>query len=104
VRVELLWFEGCPNHEPARHLIAEVLAASAIRACVEFIEVLDAEAATRLRFPGSPTIRVDGKDIEPDFVDAGPWGLACRTYRTPHGLRGVPERAWLERALTAAGR
>lgn len=102
VRIALLWFEGCPNHLSARHLITDVLAANDLSTSFELVDVADAEVAARLRFPGSPTIRVNGKDIEPGFVEAGPYGLACRVYGTAEGVRGVPERAWLERALAEA--
>lgn len=103
MRLELLWFEGCPNHEAARTLIRDVLATSPIAAVVEFVEVGDSDEAARRRFTGSPTIRVNGTDIEPGFVEAGPYGLACRVYLTASGIRGVPQRQWLEAAL-AGGR
>lgn len=100
-RIELLWFEGCPNHEAARSLISDVLRAYRIEASVDFIEILNGEMASRLRFPGSPTIRVNGVDIEPGFVEDGPYGLACRPYLTAGGAHRVPKREWLVKALSA---
>ena len=55
--------------------------------------------AATMRFPGSPTIRVDGVDIEPGFIDPGDYTPRCRLYRTSAGLRGVPDPAWIEDAL-----
>ncbi len=51
------------------------------------------------RSPGSPTIRVDGRDIDPTYEDAGDYTPPCRLYRTPNGLEGVPPRQLIEAAL-----
>jgi hypothetical protein len=101
-RVEFLWFDGCPNHEPARALLDEVIAAIAPGTPVEAIDASDPEVAAAHRFAGSPTIRVDGVDIDPSFVDPGDYTPRCRLFRTPDGLRGVPPREWIEKALARA--
>ena len=102
IRVEFLWFDGCPNHEPARALLDDVIAAVAPGTLVEAINASDPEVAAAHRFPGSPTIRVDGMDIDPSFVDPGDYTPRCRLFRTAEGLRGVPPREWIENALTGA--
>lgn len=53
-------------------------------------------------FPRSPTIRIGGIDVEPGFIDSGEYSLRCRLYRTAEGLSGLPEPAWIERALASA--
>ena len=63
------------------------------------IDAGDPGVAAELRFPGSPTIRVDGRDIAPGFEDPCDWTPRCRVYLTPDGLRGVPPRAWIVAAL-----
>jgi hypothetical protein len=98
-RVEFLWFDGCPGHEQARALLDEVIADIAPGTPVEAIDASDLSVAAAHRFPGSPTIRVDGHDIDPTFEDPGDYAPRCRLYRTPEGLRGVPPRAWIEAAL-----
>ena len=98
-QIELLWFEGCPNHLKARQLIDDVLTELRIEASVELIEVPDLAAGNRVRFLGSPTIRVDGADVEPGFTPCDDCTPRCRVYPTPTGLRGLPERAWLVAAL-----
>ncbi|MGE3073927.1 MAG: hypothetical protein AB7N24_11760 [Dehalococcoidia bacterium] len=103
-RIELLWFEGCPNHPAARAMIDDVVAEYRVRADVRAIEVADETIARRIRFPGSPTIRVDGVDIEPGFTDCDDCTPRCRVYHTSAGLRGLPERSWLVAALAADGR
>lgn len=97
--VELLWFRDCPNHEDARRLLHEVIAEVAPGTPVADIDASDPEVAARIRFPGSPTIRVDSRDVDPRFTDPGDYSPRCRVYWTPSGLRGRPEREWIEAAL-----
>lgn len=99
-RIELLWFQDCPNHPGARALIEDVVAELGVRADIRSVEVADDTIAERIRFPGSPTIRVDGVDIEPGFADGDDCTPRCRVYATSAGLRGLPEREWLVAALT----
>jgi hypothetical protein len=102
VDVELLWFSDCPNHGATRMLLHEVLAELAPGAPVADIDATDPATAARLRFPGSPTVRVNGRDVDPSFTDPGDYTPRCRVYWTADGLRGVPERAWIEAAIRAA--
>ena len=101
-RVELLWFRNCPNHSVARALLEEVLAALEPGTTIEDIDATDPIVAGRRRFPGSPTIRIDGRDVDPSYDDPGDYTPRCRLYRTADGLRGVPERTWIEAALRAS--
>ncbi len=93
MHIELLWFDDCPNHEQARALLREVLAERGVEAEIEEINVPDEETGDRVRFPGSPTIRVDGRDVEPGVTDCEDCTPRCRIYHTDEGLRGVPARA-----------
>jgi hypothetical protein len=97
--IELLWFDDCPNHRKTRQLLEEVLAQRHIEERIVDVNLTDPEVAKQYRFPGSPTIRVDGRDIEPDFADAGDYTPRCRLYLTARGLVGVPDRRWIETAL-----
>jgi hypothetical protein len=98
-KVEFLWFSGCPNHEQARALLRQVIDEVAPGTAIEDIDASDPSIAQALRFPGSPTIRVDGRDIDPSFKDPGEYAPACRVYWTPDGPRGAPPRVWIEAAL-----
>jgi hypothetical protein len=97
--VEFLWFDGCPSHVAARAMLLEVIAAIAPGTPVEDVNAGEPAVAVARRFPGSPTIRVDGRDIDPTFADPGDYTPRCRLYRADGGLRGIPPRAWIEAAL-----
>ena len=98
-RIEVLFWEGCPSHPEAHALLERVLAEQGLAAEIELREVkTDAEAAD-LGFPGSPTIRVDGRDVDPAGAAAPP-ALTCRIYHLPDGrVSPVPSREMLEEAL-----
>ena len=100
-KVELLWFEDCANHPAARSMLEEVIDELAPGTLIHDVDATDPTVAAELRFPGSPTIRVDGRDVDPTYVDPGDYTPRCRLYRTSAGLRGLPERDWLVDALTA---
>jgi hypothetical protein len=100
VEIEFLFWEDCPSHPKAWDLLQEVLAEEGVEATVERIEVLTDEEAARLGFPGSPTIRVDGRDV--DVQGAGQMGtaLTCRVYVLEDGrFSPVPSKAMIRRAL-----
>lgn len=100
VRVQLLYWEGCPSHPEARALLQEVLDERGIDAPIELHEVATQEEAAALAFPGSPTIRIDGADVDPTGAEAPP-SLSCRVYRLPDGrVSPVPSREQLEEALS----
>lgn len=97
--VELLWFSDCPNHEAAERLVRERLAVLGTDAVIERVQIEDEEHGTAVCFPGSPTIRVDGIDVEPGWVPYEDCTPRCRLYATASGLRGLPEVDWVDRAL-----
>lgn len=100
--VEVLTFAGCPHAEPALELVARVLADTGIAATVRRVDVSNADAAVAERFLGSPTIRVNGRDIEPGADMRDQYVLSCRIYRTAHGVQGAPDERWLRAALDDA--
>ena len=102
MKIEFLWFSGCPSHQVARHLLADAMASQGITASVDDVDATDIAIAKRLKFPGSPTIRVNGVDIDPGYSDPGDYTPRCRLYLTSAGLQGLPERRWIEDALQNA--
>jgi hypothetical protein len=100
VKIDFLYWRGCPSHHEARVLLDEVLSARGIEADVVEQEVFSEEEARELAFPGSPTIRVDGRDVDPEGASGRP-ALTCRIYHLPDGRSSpVPSREQLEEALT----
>ena len=99
MRVELLWWEGCPSHPETRADLEGVLAEQGIEAEVEMVEVETDDQARRERFPGSPTIRIDGEDLFP-CPDGEPHSLTCRVYRRRDGRPSpTPDREDLLEAV-----
>lgn len=103
-RVEILTFPGCPNGAPARELVERAIAAAAVDVDLREIDVPDAKTAQRLRFLGSPTIRVNGRDVEPGADAREDFHRGCRLYRSTSGLGGVPDESWVDAALEDARR
>ena len=101
-RVEVLSFVGCPNAEPALALVRRVSAELGIDADVETIEVENADQADDLRFLGSPSIRVDGRDVEPGADNRSDLAFSCRVYSSESGLKGQPDERWLRDAFQSS--
>ncbi len=100
--VEVLYFDGCPNHEPALALVERIDGELGTRAECQMVNVPDQETAARLRFLGSPTIRVDGVDVDPHSEERSDYALSCRVFRTERGTAGQPDDRWIRDALTNA--
>ena len=98
--LELLYFDGCPNHEALLPHLEQLLRGTEIGAEIRLQRIADDTAAQHERFLGSPTVRVDGRDVEPGAEERDDFGLKCRLYRTPAGLRGGPPDEWILDALT----
>ena len=99
-RVQILYFDSCPNWQEARALVEQVARDAGVDTQVELVRVEDAEQAERLRFLGSPTIRVDGRDIEPGADTRRDYVLACRVYRRSDGTASLPPAELIGGALT----
>jgi len=98
MKVEILYFDGCPAYGTAEKTLKQVLADESIEANVTLVAVNTDEEASRLRFPGSPTIRVADRDLFP-APEREDWRLGCRVYATPEGLEGSPTAEMLREAL-----
>jgi hypothetical protein len=104
MRVRFLFYEDCPSHEPALERLREVLAEEGIDAAIEVVEVESEEQAQELRFVGSPTVLMNGRDIDPPPPDSH-YALACRAYRPEDGrISPLPSRGMIRRAIGAAAK
>lgn len=98
--VEILTFSGCPNAASATERVREALRAEALDAEIREIEVDTPELAQQVRFLGSPSLRVDGRDVELGAEQRLEFGLMCRTYRDGDATEGAPGVALIRRALS----
>jgi len=104
VRIEILYFSGCPNHQPAVNRVRAVLAREGEFADLTEVEVPNPAAAQRLRFLGSPTIRINGLDIEKSARRSQFIGWSCRTYNHQGQQLGLPPEEWIQAAIHEAKR
>ena len=100
-RVEVLSFAGYPNARAAVALVEQVARDAAVDVGLRLIDVPHAASAPERCFLGSPTVRVEGRDVELGSEDRADFALACRVYQAPDGPSGLPRHEWLEAALRA---
>jgi hypothetical protein len=85
MNIEVLYLANCPNHAVALERLREILAGESIEAHLNEVLVSSATMAHSLKFPGSPTIRINGHDIEPQEGGIASFGLMCRLYADGNG-------------------
>ena len=88
--IEILYFHDCPNYLPAVANVQKALQEERVPAEVRHIEVLDHTQAAATGFLGSPSVRVNGVDVEPTARSATTVGRCCRTYIGWNGAEGAP--------------
>ncbi|MGP0564721.1 MULTISPECIES: DF family (seleno)protein [unclassified Nitrospina] len=97
MKIELLHFENCPNSQPALELLQDVMRQEGVDIPIQSIAVQTLDDAEKHRFPGSPTIRIDGLDVEGEV--GYPFGLGCRIYLVDGNTHYWPPRQWIEEAI-----
>jgi len=100
MRVEVLYFDGCPSHEALMPRLRLLMNEAQVDAPIALRLVSSIEDAERERFLGSPTLRVDGRDVDPGAAQREDFGLTCRLYATARGLRGQIPDELIMAALT----
>ena len=103
--IEVLYFDGCPHHEAFLPHLHDLLHTHGITPEVTLIRIDNDDAAQTHHFLGSPTVRINGHDIDPNAADhphneaqdmsTSPYGMQCRLYRTPAGTTGIPSDQWI---------
>ena len=99
MRIEVLYVPGCPNYEPAVGRIRKVLASESVQVGIRAVPVKTEAEAKALLFPGSPTVRINGEDVESTRTMVPT--LSCRLYAN---LSGVPSEEVLRLAVSRAKR
>ena len=102
MKIEVLYFDGCPNHKPAVERVQQLLGEEGVSAEVAEVNVSDESVAQKVGFLGSPSIRVNGLDVEPEARAARDYGMMCRTYAVNGRREGLPSRDMLRQAIREA--
>lgn len=100
-QIEFLYWPDCPSHHDALRRLHEVMAEMGLDQPITEIEVSTEEEAEQLQFPGSPTIRVNDVDVDPEGAALMEVSLTCRLYRLEDGRASpLPSRGMIRRALS----
>ena len=100
--IEVLYVQDCPNYPGTLALVQRVLVGLGLDAEVRTTLITDQAAAEQAQFAGSPTVRVDGRDVEPGSDPPSEISVGCRLYRLEHRLAGQPTEGWVREALLGA--
>lgn len=100
MKIRVLYFDGCPSFEPAVATVREVVTEQKLDAEIELVRVESREQAVAHRFFGSPTVEINGVDIEGLNAYAREPDLCCRLYDECGALRGWPSREMIQQALS----
>ena len=102
MNIQLFYFDGCPSYERALSNLNEAKRQHGSNDSVDMVRVTSVEDAHAKQFLGSPTIRINGTDLEAPSVFKRSFGLGCRIYREGQQTAGWPSIALIRLALEAA--
>ena len=102
VQIEILAREDCPNRGMALVVVERVVDETGIPAQIQVVEVASDEDAQTHRVLGSPTVLVDGRDVDPQPSLLADFSVDDRIYRTERGPCGWPDAEWIRDALLRA--
>jgi len=101
VKIEVLYVADCPSHPAAVKLLQDVLNKEGVKADIREVLVADERMASELKFRGSPTIRINGRDVAEESLMSGAFGLSCRLYPGAKQV-GLPPTEIVRRAVIEA--
>ena len=99
MKIDLLYFDGCPAWQNGLENLKSALAREGMEAEINLVRVGDDAEAAKMKFLGSPSFRVDGMELWSEQREN--YNLSCRVYPTPAGLRGAPTVEMLQEKLHA---
>ena len=97
--VEVLFFDGCPNVELAVDRAREAIARAGAPADLRLVRIAGEDQAVQCGFLGSPSVRVDGVDVDASARERSDFGSQCRVYSLSGRLEGAPPTQWIEALL-----
>lgn len=95
MKIKVLYFEGCPNHRPTLERVKQIIDRLGVTVDVGEVELTQNDDPVAMKFIGSPTVLIDGQDIDPAQREGASYGFGCRTF----GGAGVPPVEMIERAV-----
>ncbi|MCP2519344.1 DUF2703 domain-containing protein [Candidatus Aminicenantes bacterium AC-708-M15] len=98
MKIQLLYVRGCPHFKPALNLLSEILKEKGLKEKIELIEIGSEEEAKKYEFLGSPSIKINGKDIEKEKRGYPP-SFGCRIYKNGENYTGVPPKRLILKAI-----
>ncbi len=100
-QIDILYFDGCPGWRPAEDRVRRVVREAGLddAVSVRLVPIETEQEAQTHRFVGSPTIRIDGVDVDPTTAQLTTFGLQCRLYQSDDRLDGLPPADWIRSAL-----
>ncbi|MDI6716463.1 MAG: DUF2703 domain-containing protein [Actinomycetota bacterium] len=102
MKIELLYFSGCPTYKKAEGILSEAMRELGIDEPIERINVQSEQEAKERKFLGSPTIRINGLDVDESVRGITDYAFECRLYQTREGLLGWPSKEMVIKALKEA--
>jgi hypothetical protein len=99
MKVEVLHIDDCPTWQDGLRNLLDAMVSENLPICVDLVLVKDDDQAESLKFLGSPSFRIDGRDLWPE--ERQNFKLNCRIYSTPEGLVGVPSVEMLRERIRA---
>lgn len=103
MKIEVLYVSECPSHPAAVKLVKDVLAAEGVATDIHEVLVRDERMANKLRFLGSPTIRINGRDVTGESQGPQRFALSCRLYAGSSHV-GLPPAEMIHHAVVEARR
>lgn len=100
MNIEILYTPNLTNPDSIVELVENVLFETAISATIQQVEVSSEKEAVNVEFLGSPTIRVDGIDVEPNMTfGKSDFGLRSRSYEKDGQESAIPSRELIEETV-----
>ncbi|MHA1758174.1 MAG: DF family (seleno)protein [Promethearchaeota archaeon] len=99
MEIEFLYFEECPNYKKAYEVLESVLREENIDAEIKKIIVKTNKDAIYHRFLGSPSIRINGNDVEKSASQRDDYGMKCRLYNVSGRFTGIPSYEMIKNAI-----
>ena len=101
MEIRFLYSKDCPSHEEALSRLRSVLKEEGVNNTIDIRTVETEEQASSLHFVGSPTILINGRDIDPQSNPH--YALACRAYRLEDGrISPLPSIMMIRKAVRTA--